>query len=162
MFNILFILHYYLFVMCKKFVRKNNYLFVLLNYLFPVFETNYLVLKKMIFFKKILCKYRQVWSCFEDLVMKKIMMKSKFNIDARFNIYSFFLFPKSVCMWLTWASYLFLHACIFWLAGNKPIITIKPSNGLSQINTPQDNYHWSPSGDRLWNHHPKWCIVAPV
>ena len=53
MFNILFILHYYLFVMCKKIVRKNNYLFVLLNYLFPVFETNYLVLKKMIFFKNI-------------------------------------------------------------------------------------------------------------
>ena len=51
MFNILFILHYYLFVMCKKFVRKNNYLFVLLNYLFPVFETNYLVFKKMIFLK---------------------------------------------------------------------------------------------------------------
>ena len=127
MFNILFILHYYLFVMGKKFVRKNNYLFVLLNYLFPVFETNYLVLKKM-FFLKILCKYRQVWSCFEDLVMKKIMMKSKFNIDARFNIYSFFI--SQICVhWLTWASYLFLHACIFWLAANMLITTVKSSNG---------------------------------
>ena len=67
--NVLFVVYYYLFVVFSCFVRKNNYLFVLLNYLFTVLETNYLVLKKMIFFK-ILCKYRQVWSCFEDLVMK--------------------------------------------------------------------------------------------
>ena len=45
-FNILFIIHYYLFVMCKFFVRENNYLFVLLKYLFQVPETNYIVLKK--------------------------------------------------------------------------------------------------------------------
>ena len=31
-----------------------------------------------------------MWSCFEDLVMRKIMVKPKFNIDTRFNIYSFF------------------------------------------------------------------------
>ena len=83
--------------------------------------------------------------------MKKIMMKSKFNIDARFNIYSFFLFSKSVCMWLPWASYLFLHACILWLAANMPITTVKPSNGPAQINTLQNNYRWSPSDDGFWN-----------
>ena len=76
-------------------------------------------------------------------------------------IFIAFLFPEFVCMWVMWASYLFLHACIFWLAGNMPIITIKPSNGPAQINTPQDNYRWLPSGDGLWNHHLKWCIVAP-
>jgi len=51
MFNILFIEHYYLFIMF-------NFLFVLLKYLFPVIETNCLVFKK--YFKKILCKHRQV------------------------------------------------------------------------------------------------------
>jgi hypothetical protein len=33
--------------LCLIFVRKNNYLFVLLKYLFPVVETNYLVLKNI-------------------------------------------------------------------------------------------------------------------
>ena len=42
----------------------------------------------------------QVWFCFGDLVMRKIMVKSKFNIDARFNIYSFFIL-EFVCMWVT-------------------------------------------------------------
>jgi len=43
MFNVLLILHFYLFVMCKNF-HKNNYLFMLLKYLFLVAKTNYLVL----------------------------------------------------------------------------------------------------------------------
>ena len=87
-FNILFVVHYYLFVMFNFFVRKNIYLFVLLKYLFPVVETNFLILKKY-FFKKI-CKHRQVWSYFEDVVIRKIMMQSKFNLDAQFNSYNFF------------------------------------------------------------------------
>ena len=37
-----------------------------------------------------------MWSCFEDLVMTKIMMKPKFNIDDRFNIYSFFILESDV------------------------------------------------------------------
>jgi len=45
---------------------------VLLKYLFPVVETNYLILKNII--KKIICEHRQVWSCFEDLVIIKIMV----------------------------------------------------------------------------------------
>ena len=39
MFNVLFVIHYYLFVI---------FFFVLLKYLFPVVETNYLVLKNII------------------------------------------------------------------------------------------------------------------
>ena len=61
-FNVLFILHYYLFVMCKFFVRKNNYLLVLLKYLFLVAETNYLILKN------IFLKYRaNIVKCDLDL-----------------------------------------------------------------------------------------------
>ena len=45
MFSVLFILYYYLFVMFKFFVRKNIFLFVLLKYLFPIAENNYLVLE---------------------------------------------------------------------------------------------------------------------
>ena len=32
----------------------------------------------------------QMWSCFEDLVIKKIIVKFKFNLDTWFNGYSFF------------------------------------------------------------------------
>ena len=32
-----------------------------------------------------------MWSCFEDLVIRKIMMQSEFNLDARVQIYRFFL-----------------------------------------------------------------------
>jgi hypothetical protein len=72
-FNILFVVHYYLFGMFNFFILKNNYLFILLDYLFPEFEISYLVLKNI--FKIILCKYRQVWSYFEDLVIRKIMVQ---------------------------------------------------------------------------------------
>ena len=41
--NTLLFVRYVLF-----FIRENNYLFVLLKYLFPVVETNYLVLKNII------------------------------------------------------------------------------------------------------------------
>jgi len=44
--NTLFVAHYYLFDMFNFLFTENNYLFVLLKYLFPVFENNYLVLKK--------------------------------------------------------------------------------------------------------------------
>ena len=48
--NILFVVHYYLFVIFNYFVHKNNYLFVMLNYLFPVSRINCLVLTNI--FKK--------------------------------------------------------------------------------------------------------------
>ena len=63
---------------------ENNYLFVLLKYLFPVAENNYLVLKNIF---KISCKYRQVWSCFENLVTRKTIVQLEFNLDIRFKIY---------------------------------------------------------------------------
>ena len=62
---------------------ENNHLFVLLKYLFPVAEINYLVLKN--YLSKKMCKDRQVCSCFEDPVIKKIMAQSEFNLDAQFN-----------------------------------------------------------------------------
>ena len=43
MFNILFIVYYYLLAMFNFF--RKNYLFVLLKYLFPIAENNYLVLE---------------------------------------------------------------------------------------------------------------------
>ena len=89
MFNILFAVHNYLFVIFD-FFRKNEYLFVLLKYLFLIDETNYLILLKKIY--KISCKYRQVWSYFKDLVIKKIMVQSKFNLHIPFKIYNFFKF----------------------------------------------------------------------
>ena len=61
---------------------------MLLKYLFLIDETNYLILLKKIY--KISCKYSQVWSYFEDLVIRKIMVQSKFNLDAQFNSYNFF------------------------------------------------------------------------
>jgi len=59
--NILFVVYYYLFVMFNLFIRIKYLLFMLLKYLFVVAEINYLVLGKC--FTKMLCKYRQVWSC---------------------------------------------------------------------------------------------------
>jgi hypothetical protein len=44
---ILFVAYYYLAAMFNIFVRKNNYLFVLLNFLFPESNVNYLVLKNI-------------------------------------------------------------------------------------------------------------------
>ena len=38
-----------------------------------------------------------VWSCFEDLIIKKIMMQSKFNLQSLCNSYSFFNFDFA-CM----------------------------------------------------------------
>ena len=84
MFNILFVIHYYLFVMFNFLFVKNNYLFVLLKYLFPVFENNYLVLKNVF---KISSKYSQVRSCFEDLIITKILVQSEFYLDRRFKTY---------------------------------------------------------------------------
>ena len=52
------------------FFPKNNYLFVLLDYLFPGSKINYLILK--INLKKS-SKHRQVWFCFENLVIRKIV-----------------------------------------------------------------------------------------
>jgi hypothetical protein len=45
MFNIVFVVYYFL-RHVKLFICKNNYLFVLLKYLFPVAEISYLVFKK--------------------------------------------------------------------------------------------------------------------
>ena len=36
--------------------------------------------------------YRQVWYCFEDLIIRKIMVQSKFDLDSRFDSYNFFRF----------------------------------------------------------------------
>ena len=64
-FNIFFILYYYLFIMFNYFVRNNNYLF-------SGSRINYLVFKR--YFLKISCKYSQVRSYFEDLVVRNTMV----------------------------------------------------------------------------------------
>ena len=71
--NILFVVYCYLFVTFSFFIRKNNYLLVLLNYLFPGSEINYLVLKICLRFYH-----------------KKYNSAIQFNLDARFNSSSFF------------------------------------------------------------------------
>ena len=53
----------------------------------------------------------QVWFCFGDLVMRKIMVKSKFNIDARFNIYSFFI--SRICVHVSDVSIISFSACMY-------------------------------------------------
>ena len=65
MFNILFIVHYY-FVRYIYFHKKN--IFCGVQIFIPSIRNQLLVLKKVVL--KILCKYRQVWYCFEDLVIK--------------------------------------------------------------------------------------------
>ena len=76
---------------------------MLLKYLFPVVETNYLVLKNII--KKIICEHSQVWSCHQ-----KDSGQFKFNFDARFNSYRFFCFGFA-CMWGRHDGCPLLHAC---------------------------------------------------
>ena len=60
-----------------------------------------------------------MWYCFEDLVVKKIIVQSKFNLDARFKIYRFFSsnFP---CMWSSICLHSHAYACMcysifFWM-----------------------------------------------
>ena len=48
-------------------------------------------------------------SCFEDLVIKKIMVQSEFNLDARFKIYRLFSRNFS-CTWVMSPICLDLHA----------------------------------------------------
>ena len=50
-----------------------------------------------------------MWSCFEDLVIRKIMVKFKFNLNTCFNIYNFFSFEFE-CTWVM-SSSLFCFAC---------------------------------------------------
>ena len=88
--NILFVVYCYLFAPFNSLFVENKYLFMLLKCLFAVAEINYWVLKK--YFLKISCKHRQVWSCFEDLVIRKLIIQFKFNLDILFKIYSFFKF----------------------------------------------------------------------
>ena len=61
--NILFVVYCYLFVTFSFFIRKNNYLLVLLNYLFPGSEINYLVLKICLRFyhKNIIVQSNLIW-----------------------------------------------------------------------------------------------------
>ena len=73
--NILFVAHYNLFIMFNFLFIEYNYLFVFLKYLFPESEINYLVLK--INFIKYCANI--------DLVIEKIMVQSKFNLDVRFD-----------------------------------------------------------------------------
>ena len=40
--------------------------------------------------KKLSCKYRQVWSCLADPIIRKIMVQSKINLNARLKSYCFF------------------------------------------------------------------------
>ena len=107
--NILFIVYYYLFAMFNSLFVENKYLFVLLKYLFVVAEINYWVLKK--YFLKISCKYRQLWSCFEDLVIGNLMIQFKFNLDTRFKNYNFFEVLNFLACVMTSSVLSFLHIC---------------------------------------------------
>ena len=40
-------------------------------------------------------------SCFEDLIIGKIMGQFKLNLDSWFRTYSFFFSFKFACMWVT-------------------------------------------------------------
>ena len=52
-----------------------------------------------------------MWSCFEDLVIKKIMVQSKFDFNTQFDRYHFSSFKFVVRIGMT--SSFFLHACIY-------------------------------------------------
>ena len=77
----------------------------------------------------------QVWPCFEDFIIIKIMVQFKFNLDARFNSYSFFQF-RSTCMQMMLALFvnLCMHAQILYnLPGNvlkQSIHHVRLSNGF--------------------------------
>ena len=59
-------------------------------------------------FLKMSSKHRQVWSCFEDLIIIKIMVQSKFNLAARFYSYNFFSFRFAY----TWMMH-FVYICMY-------------------------------------------------
>jgi len=42
------------------------------------------------FINKILFKYIHPGSCFEEFIVRNIMVQSEFNLDTQFNSYSFF------------------------------------------------------------------------
>ena len=44
------------------------------------------------------CKYRQVWSYFEDLIARNSIVQSKFNFDSQFRVYNFFLVLQFIYM----------------------------------------------------------------
>jgi hypothetical protein len=94
MFNILFIVQYYLCVMFNFLFIENNYLFGLLKYWFPVTEINYLVLKILF---KISCKHRQVWSCSKDFIIRKIMVQPKLIWMLGLIVIAFVVLNLQVC-----------------------------------------------------------------
>ena len=148
--NILFGEHYYLFIMFNFLFVKNNHLFVLLKYLFPVAENNYFIFKK--YFWKIACKYSQVWSCFEDLVIRKMMVQSKFNLNARFKSYRFF--RKNFSFHVSDVIN-FVFTCMHIVTGLR--LTFSPKCYL----LPNGKINCA-SGDGWPNHRLKWCLIAPM
>jgi hypothetical protein len=99
---LLFILHTQIFVMFILFIHSTLLLCVMFNIFVrrkqsfvhgvqifvPVMKINYSILKNTF---KVLCKYRQVWSYFDDFVIRNIIVQFKFNLDARFNIFIFLI-----------------------------------------------------------------------
>ena len=93
--------------LCLTFLRRNNYLFVLLKYLFPVAKINYGELTKNNFFK-ILLKYRRVWSCFEDLVIREFYyLNLIWMLDL---ILIAFFYLDFACIWVT-SSFMSSFTC---------------------------------------------------
>ena len=123
---------------------------VSLKYLFLEFEFNFVIVKYI--FKKILCKYRQVWSYFEDLTTRKIMVQFKFNLDVQFNIYIFLI------------SDLYAYGDIIFVVFSACIhpINLLFSPTIIQINEPAQLRKIFGSGEGLPNHHLKRCIAAPA
>ena len=53
-----------------------------------------------------------MWSCFEDLVIRKIMTQSKFDLNAQFDSYNFFRLGFA-CMWVMSKLFVYyMHAQI--------------------------------------------------
>ena len=98
--------------------------------------------------KKSLCKYRQVWSCLEGLVIRKIMVQSKINLDTRLKSYSFFN-SDFACMWMM-SALLSKSACI-----NKFFPLIYATLKWSAQNIGFGWWFTKSSLQAMYNHAPK-------
>ena len=55
----------------------------------------------------------QVWSCFEDLIKRKILVQSELKLTAQFKIYNFFS-RISCCIQVMSSICLYLYVCFYY------------------------------------------------
>ena len=101
-----------------------------------------------------------MWSYFEDLVIRKLIIQFKFNLDTRFKIYSFFS-SKFFCMWDDISSFVFF-ACmhrLFSILNDCSGSNLHRDYWTGSLLTKREKYFF---GWWMSDHHLRWCITAPL